>query len=85
MPEPAREAMDEQQPTPLEQEVARRRAMALKEWLSSELGEERAMLTGILAKHRVQVAGGGDEAKALLQDLLEWKADFVTSSKSAQK
>ena len=77
MPESLRAPVEEHQPAPSEDEVARRRALALKEWLTSELGEERTTLMAILAKHHVQIAGGGDEARALMQELLEWKAQGV--------
>ena len=85
MPESTLPPVEEQQPTPSEEDVARRRALALKEWLSSELGEQRTTLMAILAKHHVQIAGGGDEARALMQELLEWKAQGAVDEAMTKK
>lgn len=57
-----------------EEELANRRAKALRKWLENEVGEERASLMTILGTHKVKVPGGGDEAKAFMDDLLLWKA-----------
>ena len=72
---------DEDMPAQDEEELRRRRARALKSWLEEELGSEKTALMAVLAKHRVQIPGGGDEAKALLDELLEWKADGVVNAK----
>ena len=34
----------------------------------------------VLAKHRVQIPGGGEEAKRLLNELLEWKGHGVVEA-----
>jgi hypothetical protein len=60
-------------------EFARRRAAALRHWMENELGKERAALTALLAKHGVKIQGGADEAKAFVEELIEWKADAVVS------
>ena len=57
-----------------EEELANRRAKALRNWLENEVGEERASLMTILGTHKVKVPGGGEEAKAFMDDLLLWKA-----------
>ncbi len=57
-----------------EEELANRRAKALRKWLENEVGEERASLMTILGTHKVKVPGGGEEAKAFMDDLLLWKA-----------
>ena len=57
-----------------EEELADRRAKALRKWLENEVGEERASLMTILGTHKVKVPGGGEEAKAFMDDLLLWKA-----------
>ena len=62
-----------------EEEFARRRASALRHWMENELGKERAALTALLAKHGVKIQGGADEAKAFVEELIEWKADAVVS------
>ena len=49
-------------------------AFALRNWLENEVGEERASLMTILGTHKVKVPGGGEEAKAFMDDLLLWKA-----------
>ena len=46
------------------------------------MGTEKTALMAVLAKHRVQIPGGGDEAKALLEELLEWKAEGVVNARS---
>ena len=56
------------------EELANRRAKALRNWLENEVGEERASLMTILGTHKVKVPGGGEEAKAFMDDLLLWKA-----------
>ena len=57
-----------------EEELANRRAKALRKWLENEVGEERASLMTILGTHKVKVPGGGEEAKAFMDDLLLWTA-----------
>ena len=57
-----------------EEELANRRAKALRNWLENEVGEERASLMTILGTHKVKVPGGGEEAKSFMDDLLLWKA-----------
>ena len=57
-------------------------SMHWKSWLEDELGTEKTALMAVLAKHRVQIPGGGDEAKALLEELLEWKAEGVVNARS---
>ena len=57
-----------------EEELANRRAKALRNWLENEVGEERASLMTILGTYKVKVPGGGEEAKAFMDDLLLWKA-----------
>jgi hypothetical protein len=47
--------------------------------MENELGKERAALTALLAKHGVKIQGGADEAKAFVEELIEWKADAVVS------
>ena len=47
----------------------------------NEVGEEKATLMAILGKHKVKVAGGAGEANALIQELLEWKADAIVSAR----
>lgn len=82
MPEGAAPVVDEDMPKQDEEELRRRRAQALKSWLEDELGTEKTALMAVLAKHRVQIPGGGDEAKALLEELLEWKAEGVVNARS---
>ena len=38
-----------------EEDLAKRRAAALRRWLENEMGEERASLTALLAKHGVKM------------------------------
>ncbi len=66
--------------TPDDALLRERRALALRSWLESELGEERTALMTVLAKHRVQIPGGGEEAKRLLNELLEWKGHGVVEA-----
>ena len=73
MPEPTFSHVEESQPIADEKELEQRRAQALRKWLESELGEERTTLMGILAKHRVQVPGGTEDATNLMDELLKWK------------
>ena len=71
--------MEDQSIPATEEEFARRRASALRHWMENELGKERAALTALLAKHGVKIQGGADEAKAFVEELIEWKADAVVS------
>lgn len=77
MPEGTKPIVEEAMPRQEDEDVRRRRALALRTWLESELGGERTALMTVLAKHRVQIPGGGDEANALVNELLEWKAQGV--------
>lgn len=74
MPEGTKPIVEEAMPKQEDDDVRRRRARALRAWLESELGAERTALMTVLAKHHVQIPGGGDEANALVNELLEWKA-----------
>lgn len=73
MPEPTFSHVEESQPIADDKELEQRRAQALRKWLESELGEERTTLMSILAKHRVQVPGGTEDATNLMDELLLWK------------
>lgn len=82
MPEGTTPIVEEQMETPDDDDLRKRRALALKSWLESELGEERTALMTVLAKHRVQIPGGSEEAKQLLNELLEWKGQAVVEARS---
>lgn len=82
MPEGTTPIVEEQMETPDDADLRKRRALALKSWLESELGEERTALMTVLAKHRVQIPGGSEEAKQLLNELLEWKGQAVVETRS---
>ena len=79
LPESRVPIVEDQSIPATEEEFARRRASALRHWLENELGKERAALTALLAKHGVKIQGGADEAKAFVEELIEWKADAVVS------
>ena len=80
MPERTTPIVEEHMKTPDGAVLRERRALALRSWLESELGEERTALMTVLAKHRVQIPGGGEEAKRLLNELLEWKGHGVVEA-----
>ena len=80
MPEGTTPIVEEHMKTPDDAVLRERRALALRSWLESELGEERTALMTVLAKHRVQIPGGGEEAKRLLNELLEWKGQGVVEA-----
>tara|TARA_B100000683_G_scaffold230471_1_gene231459 strand:+ start:6344 stop:6727 length:384 start_codon:yes stop_codon:yes gene_type:complete len=80
MPEGTTPIVKEHMKTPDDALLRERRALALRSWLESELGEERTALMTVLAKHRVQIPGGGEEAKRLLNELLEWKGHGVVEA-----
>ena len=80
MPEGTTPIVEEHMQTPDDAVLRERRALALRSWLESELGEERTALMTVLAKHRVQIPGGGEEAKRLLNELLEWKGHGVVEA-----
>ena len=80
MPEGTTPIVEEHTKTPDDALLRERRALALRSWLESELGEERTALMTVLAKHRVQIPGGGEEAKRLLNELLEWKGHGVVEA-----
>ena len=80
MPEGTPPIVEEHVKTPDDALPRERRALALRSWLESELGEERTALMTVLAKHRVQIPGGGEEAKRLLNELLEWKGHGVVEA-----
>ena len=80
MPEGTTPIVEEHMKTPDDALLRERRALALRSWLESELGEERTALMTVLAKHRVQIPGGGEEAKRLLNELLEWKGHGVVEA-----
>lgn len=79
LPESRMPIVEDQTIPATEEEFARRRAAALRHWMENELGKERAALTALLAKHGVKIQGGSDEAKAFVEELIEWKADGVVS------
>ncbi len=80
MPEGTTPIVEEHMKTPDDAVLRERRALALRSWLESELGEERTALMTVLAKHRVQIPGGGEEATRLLNELLEWKGHGVVEA-----
>ena len=80
MPEGTTPIVKEHMKTPDDALLRERHALALRSWLESELGEERTALMTVLAKHRVQIPGGGEEAKRLLNELLEWKGHGVVEA-----
>jgi hypothetical protein len=55
--------------------LAARRAAALRAWAASRLGAERAALATLLGAHGVLCRGGADGARALMDELLAWKAE----------
>merc|ERR1712216_363043 len=79
LPESRVPIVEDQSIPATEEEFARRRASALRHWMENELGKERAALTALLAKHGVKIQGGAEEAKAFVEELIEWKADAVVS------
>ena len=79
LPESRVPIVEDQSIPATEEEFARRRAAALRHWMENELGKERAALTALLAKHGVKIHGGADEAKAFVEELIEWNADAVVS------
>jgi hypothetical protein len=79
LPESRMPIVEDQSIPATEEEFARRRAAALRNWMENELGKERATLTALLAKHGVKIQGGADEAKAFVEELIEWKADGVVA------
>ena len=79
LPESRVPIVEDQSIPATEEEFVRRRAAALRHWMENELGKERAALTALLAKHGVKIQGGSDEAKAFVEELIEWKASGVVS------
>ena len=75
LPESRQPIVEEESLPATEEELARRRASALRRWLENEMGEERAALRALLAKHGVKLRGGAEEAKSFVDELLEWKAE----------
>lgn len=58
LPEMRTPIMEEQAIPATEDELAKRRAAALRAWLEREMGTERAALTALLAKHGVKMKVG---------------------------
>lgn len=77
LPEMRTPIVEEESIPATEDELAKRRAAALRAWLEREMGTERAALTALLAKHGVKVQGGAEEAKSFVEELLQWKAEGV--------
>lgn len=57
------------------EELQQRQAAALRRWLDTRLGHDRAALVRLLASHGAVCKGGPEEAKRLIDALLVWKAD----------
>lgn len=85
LPESRRPIVEEESIPATEEELAKRRAAALRRWLENEMGEERAALTALLAKHGVKMRGGADEARAFVEELLEWKAEGMIGDGERRK
>ena len=79
IPEHRESLVEEDSEPATEDDLARRRAAAVRHTLKQEMGTERASLTKLLAKHGVRIAGGVDEANALMDELLRWKSEGVVS------
>mmetsp|Transcript_26119 Transcript_26119/g.57078 ORF Transcript_26119/g.57078 Transcript_26119/m.57078 type:complete len:113 (+) Transcript_26119:39-377(+) len=64
--------------------VAERKRQAVKSYMATQLGEDKAALAQLLQRHGVVVKGGPAEAQALLDALLVWKRSSTSAQTNTQ-
>ena len=85
LPESRRPIVEEESIPVTEEELAKRRAAALRRWLENEMGGGASCTHRASREHGVKMRGGADEARAFVEELLEWKADGMIGDGERRK